>query len=152
MAVSQLVPAVAKIPWSRMTVGAPGGPESSRMNVVPRLGSSRKRPGGTAAGSSKLREALFVEASLGFLIAVLDDPVELVVIGDAETVYRRLDVQVGNRAVLFAPRLLRYREGAIDQGEDARESTTDDGYAMEQEIKARGSLRDPLIDGLSAKR
>ena len=44
--VNQLRSAVAVQPCRSSTVGAPGGPATSRMNVVPRPGSSTFRPGG----------------------------------------------------------------------------------------------------------
>src|SRR5262249_1145539 len=40
-----------------MTVGAPGGPANSRMNVVPRPGSSMRRPCGTSAGARTVSAA-----------------------------------------------------------------------------------------------
>src|SRR6476659_10128441 len=48
---TQFSPPVADSPWSSMTTGAPGGPATSRMNVVPRPGSSTARPGGTNDGA-----------------------------------------------------------------------------------------------------
>src|SRR6476659_4731559 len=48
---TQFSPPVADSPWSSMTTGAPGGPATSRMNVVPRPGSSSARPGGTNDGA-----------------------------------------------------------------------------------------------------
>src|SRR5437870_5163849 len=49
---SQLSPPVAANPCSSTTVGAPGGPAASRMNVVPRPGSSTNRPAGTIDGGA----------------------------------------------------------------------------------------------------
>ena len=49
---SQLRPPVADRPCSNTTVGAPGGPDASRMNVVPRPGSSTNRPAGTKDGGA----------------------------------------------------------------------------------------------------
>jgi hypothetical protein len=43
---NQLRSALAVHPWSRSSVGAPGGPATSRTNVVPRPFSTTSRPGG----------------------------------------------------------------------------------------------------------
>src|SRR6266508_2594527 len=47
---NQLRPPVADSPWSSTMVGAPAGPCTSRTNVVPRPGSSTRRPAGTTEG------------------------------------------------------------------------------------------------------
>src|SRR5947209_40939 len=49
---NQLRSAVAPRPCRRTTVGAPGGPLTSRTNVLPRPGSSTIRPGGSGTGGA----------------------------------------------------------------------------------------------------
>src|SRR5579871_718356 len=50
----QLSPPVATQPCNNNNVGAPGGPESSRTNVVPRCGNSMCRPGGSAVTAAAI--------------------------------------------------------------------------------------------------
>ena len=46
---NQFSPPLAIQPWSRRSVGAPGGPATSRTNVLPRPRSATRRPSGTGA-------------------------------------------------------------------------------------------------------
>jgi hypothetical protein len=58
-AVNQLSPPLAIQPWSSTTVGAPGGPSTTRANVVPRPGSSTRSPRGNGGvGATSVTAAM----------------------------------------------------------------------------------------------